>query len=616
MSIDCPKNIVTGNEYISLPEIRGADGAVESFSMLHMGLRGMILVRGGQDAPLFKPVVLDADGNEIAIVSMGWERELFWIPRFRAELAGGAGVLWGIILTPPGERGFGISLRLEAESEPGPETEAEGGRAFAFGIRGQVSGAFHRVNETKPLGRGFACSPSSWNGAFSIDLVSDLPVFSFAPVIEPGVKVSHKQKEDGSVSFSLEMPVSAGDSSDGGTVFWWGAGFEEVGAITAAKELSRKGWERVMAESRARLGGLARSVGDPLLDRILNMNLLFNYYFAAGLTIDTEEFVMVTSRSPRYYVSASYWDRDSLLWSFPSILAVDRERALEMLYYAFGRQIRNAGIHSRYIDGTVLEPGFELDELAAPLLALTDYAAAAGDWTIVLREPFASGIDRILKRAEEKRDVSTGLYETFLQPTDDPAGMLFLTYDNVLLWKAMTALGACYVKTDRKGRAAELGLNTEKLKRAVLDACIHETGGIRRFVWAVDGSGAFEMYDEPPGSLELLAWHGFITADDPVYLATVAYIRDPAYRFSFSGRKVDEIGCEHAPQPWILSLANSLLCGRSEKGRRILSSIPMDDGLACESVDPDTGELVTGAAFATCAGFLSFAMLEAFGDRQ
>jgi meiotically up-regulated gene 157 (Mug157) protein len=124
------------------------------------------------------------------------------------------------------------------------------------------------------------------------------------------------------------------------------------------------------------------------------------------------------------------------------------------------------------------------------------------------------------------------------------------------------------------------------------------------------------MYDEPPGSLELLAWHGFITADDPVYLATVAYIRDPAYRFSFSGRKVDEIGCEHAPQPWILSLANSLLCGRSEKGRRILSSIPMDDGLACESVDPDTGELVTGAAFATCAGFLSFAMLEAFGDRQ
>ncbi len=606
MSIDCPKNIVTGNEYISLPEIRGADGAVESFSMLHMGLRGMILVRGGQNTPLFKPVALDAEGNEIEIVSMVWEREMYWIPRFRAELAGGAGVLHGIILTPPGERGFGISLRLETE----------GGRVSAFGIRGRASGAFHRVNETKPLGRGFTSYSSSWNGAFSIDLVSDLPVFSFAPVIEPEVKADYTQGEDGSVSFSLEMPVSAGELFDGGTVFWWGAGFEEVGAITAAKELSRKGWERVMAETRARLGKLVRSTGDPLLDRTLNMNLLFNYFFAAGLTMDTEEFVMVTSRSPRYYVSASYWDRDSLLWSFPSILAVDRDRALEMLHYAFGRQIRNAGIHSRYIDGTVLEPGFELDELAAPLLALTDYSAAAGDRTIVLREPFASGIDRILKRAEEKLDISTGLYETFLQPTDDPAGMPFLTYDNVLLWKALTALAACYAGAGLKERAAELSLSAEKLKRAVLSACINETDGTRRFVWAVDGSGGFEMYDEPPGSLELLAWHGFIPADDPVYLATVAYIRDPAYRFSFSGRTVDEIGCEHAPHPWILSLANSLLCGRSDKGRRILSSIPMDDGLACESVDPDTGEVVTGAAFATCAGFLSFAMLEAFGGGE
>jgi hypothetical protein len=31
---------------------------------------------------------------------------------------------------------------------------------------------------------------------------------------------------------------------------------------------------------------------------------------------------------------------------------------------------RNFGVHTRYIDGTVLEPGFELDELAAPIIAL------------------------------------------------------------------------------------------------------------------------------------------------------------------------------------------------------------------------------------------------------
>ena len=36
--------------------------------------------------------------------------------------------------------------------------------------------------------------------------------------------------------------------------------------------------------------------------------------------------------------------------------------------------------------------------------------------------------------------------------------------------------------------------------------------------------------------------------------------------------------------------------------------IDMDNGIACESVDPVTGECRTGAAFATCAGFLCHGM--------
>jgi len=34
----------------------------------------------------------------------------------------------------------------------------------------------------------------------------------------------------------------------------------------------------------------------------------------------------------------------------------------------------------------------------------------------------------------------------------------------------------------------------------------------------------------------------------------------------------------------------------------------MDNGMACESVHEDTGECMTGAAFATCAGFLAFSL--------
>lgn len=112
---------------------------------------------------------------------------------------------------------------------------------------------------------------------------------------------------------------------------------------------------------------------------MMNENLFFSFFFASGRTLDTEELCLMTSRSPRYYVSAAYWDRDSLLWSFPAIVLTDAAYAREILMHVFTRQIRNVGQHSRYIDGTLLEPGFELDELCAPVLALEGYLVRTGD---------------------------------------------------------------------------------------------------------------------------------------------------------------------------------------------------------------------------------------------
>ena len=66
-----------------------------------------------------------------------------------------------------------------------------------------------------------------------------------------------------------------------------------------------------------------RTTGQPDLDALMNRNFLFTALYAWGRTIDTEQFVGVTSRSPRYYVSAAYWDRDAMLWS-PGLLDVDR----------------------------------------------------------------------------------------------------------------------------------------------------------------------------------------------------------------------------------------------------------------------------------------------------
>ena len=113
-----------------------------------------------------------------------------------------------------------------------------------------------------------------------------------------------------------------------------------------------------------------RTTGQTDLDVLMNRNLLFTAFYAWGKSIDTEQLVGVTSRSPRYYVSAAYWDRDAMLWSFPGLLDIDTDLARDALNYALTTQLRNAGIHSRFIDGIVLEEGFELDEAVAPIIAL------------------------------------------------------------------------------------------------------------------------------------------------------------------------------------------------------------------------------------------------------
>ena len=287
------------------------------------------------------------------------------------------------------------------------------------------------------------------------------------------------------------------------------------------------------------------------------------------------------------------------------MLDADAALAREMLGYVFGRQRRNIGVHSRFIDGTVLEPGFELDELMAPVLALERYVDATGDRSVLADPDVLRGIDGILKKLDAERAEGCELYETFLQPTDDERIYPYITYDNVLVWRALRALGRLFERPELTERA-------ERVRRAIYDNCIFDGA----FAWSVDLAGGHDVYDEPPGSLLLLPYYGFCAWDDPVYLKTAAMIRSPDYTYSFAGCEIAEIGCPHAPHPWLLSIGNSLLCGRSGEALEHLRRTRLDNGIACESVDEHTGECTTGEAFATCAGFICHALRRAIGGER
>lgn len=593
---------VTGNEYVSLPTIREEDGALESLSFLHMGAKGMIEMCGSPESPLLEPF-LQVNGVQMCLNDFRWQRIHHWIPLFEAKA--GKMEIEGIILAPIDERGFGYRLKV---------TNHGAASDIRLGLRGTWSETKHSINESKPIEAKKNLYPSGWNHCYVMDMRPALSLFAFAPIYTEDTSrcpiQSHFEKVGEDIRYCLELPTRLGEGETTELCIWFGLGFEEVAAATSAKELLRQGFQQELEKTIDWLAARERTTGDPAMDETMNVNLFFSFFFGGGKTLDTEEFVLVTSRSPRYYVSAAYWDRDSLLWSFPAILLADPETAAQMLHYVFTRQIRNVGIHSRFIDGTLLEPGFELDELCAPIIALFRYVEQTGDSRILQKQWIKDGVEQILKRLKTKRNQAVALYETFLQPTDDLRVYPYLTYDNVLVWYSLRKLAKYYPAY------AELEAEAELVRQAIFEHCIKEKDGKRMFAWSVDLAGNWDVYDEPPGSLLLLPHYGFCSMEDEIWQHTVEIIRRRDYPYSFADCPIAEIGCPHAPHPWVLSIANSLLSDRKESAREHLALCKLDNGIACESVDAYNGESTTGDAFATCAGFLAYAIDSAFNGRK
>jgi len=588
--------IPTGNEMISIPELGMSDGAIHDFTFLHMGFKGLIDVRGNESVPLIKPF-LAQDGKTVPFEIVNWSREGYWVPVYHARA--GMFDIKGIILTPVGERGFVYRIEIRNNSDTDQNID--------LGISGCWSETYHCVNEDKVIDAKKFVYRSSWNDNLIFDLRNGIGLFSFAPMTSLPAETAYDIR-DGEVNYRISCKITLPAGEEGYVDFYWGLGFEEVASATSAKEMLRKGFDPLYDETLRWLKKRSCHFRDEKINELYHINLFFNYFFATGKTLDTEELVLVTSRSPRYYVSAAYWDRDSLLWSFPAILQADPAYARDMLDYVFTRQIKNIGIHSRYIDETVLEPGFELDELCAPVMALYNYVKVSGDREYLTEHHIIKGIRRILEILGSKKHPEIDLYETFLQPTDDMHVYKYITYDNVLVWLVLNHIAELFRDIFQPAELSALKDAALKVREAIEKHCIKVHEGRKIYAWSVDLKGNYDVYDEPPGSLQLLAFLGFCDRGDEVFLNTVDVIRDRNYPYSFADSNFPETGCPHAPHPWVLSIANSLLYGRIDHCLDILKRIKMDNLVACESIDENTGECVTGAAFATCAGFLAYAI--------
>ena len=598
--------LATGNEWISLPDIRAADGALSTFNALSMRDRGLLQASGAGARAVLEPY-FQADGKPLALHELHWDLLAYWIPQAHQESDGLA-----LTLTYCAPNGYRAAfIRLTATNHRQVAVPVALGMRSSFGALSRVTYIPVVLRGERTIGAAPWVSPGEVYSYITSDTRFAWALVHPGSTATTGTPPTALAPEADAVHAVTLQP---GESTE--ALFVLAVGIEEFSAAHNARSLremlDRNGSESMIEQTAGWLQARARTTGRADLDTLMNRNFLFTAFYAWGRTIDTEQLVGVTSRSPRYYVSAGYWDRDAMLWSFPGLLDFDPQLARDSLDYALSVQLRNTGTHSRFIDGVVLEDGFQLDEAAAPVVAFGAYMRARNDQSFLLahREALYLLRDRLLGRYDEH----LGMYSSLQDSQDEFQKLPFLTYDNALVWRALTELAMLFKRLPDATSATDLQRRASQLHSAIMAHAIVSTapgasGPI--FAAATDGQ-EFVASDIPPGSLMKLPALGFIAEDDPLFVRTYEWLHSSNYKYSYADKPYGLPGSYRLPFTTSWVIADELLLKRShERALRLLLASPWDAGIISEGIDPATAQMdFAGRAFATAGGYVAHAICQ------
>lgn len=596
----------TGNQWISLPDIRASDGALNTFNVLSMHHRGLLEVSGEHGGPVLQPYFA-ANGKPLDFHDPSWELIAYWIPTAHLSVEGiDATLTW---CAPPDSRA--AFLRMTLTNRRSTPVEITLGVKAAFGAIDRVTYVPVELRGERTVGAAPWVEPAEVFSYITADT-------EFAwTLLHPGSKANITTPPTSAapaVDASQTKTLAPGETLE--SVFVLAVGIEEFSAAHNARalreQIDRNGAEAMLERTAAWLLARTRSTGRDDLDLLMNRNFLFTTLYAWGRTIDTEQLVGVTSRSPRYYVSAAYWDRDAMLWSFPGLLDTDPQMARDALEYALTTQLRNTGTHSRFIDGVVLEDGFQLDEAAAPILALDSYVERTNDAAFV--NAHQSALARLRDGVLNRFDSTTGLYSSLQDSQDEFQKLPFITYDNVLTWRALNGLADLYKRLNSPADSEEMGKRARSLHDAILAHCVSSSApGADGPIFASATDGKKYVFTEiPPGSLLKLPALGFLPETDPVFVRTYRWLHSRNYPYSYADQPYGLPGSYRLPFTTSWSIADELqLSSGRAKALKILRASDWDGGIITEGVDPASAKMdQAGRAFATAAGYVAHAICQ------
>jgi uncharacterized protein len=605
---------LTGNDYVSIPDIAAADGGLDGINVLHSGLAGLVEWMGdGNGTPLFRAVVRAGD-SWTPLSDLRWRRLDRWIPTFTAALPGDI-TLTGTVCAPAGyptARGFILRLEL-----------VHGGRApvdVAVGL--EICWAWS--NHWIATGRALAgANRMSFGAGGQVTLETDQgrgPALCILPghaadVELPGGRTIASGQKDAVVAENgtplrarLGVHVTLTPHRRTSVTFFIGAGRECDGAHAAARALRRAGPDALIRQARLELSHTLRAGQDHRWADTLNRNLLFNRFFAVGRAIDDDQLYVLRSRSTRCPAPAIFNEREALFWTLPALVLADPGLAREALFRALDTFSERCGEHQRYIDGGAYDSAFSLDQCLLYPWAIDHYMTAAGD-AAVIDEPLVQQV---------VAELDTGLYMRLhpehmlcsgdVLPSGDAADHPYQTLGNVMLHAFALTLPRLWPRNAGSGETPPRFEGTgPEIAAAVWQHCVTDVGGEHILTSSADLAGGAAIYDDPEASLSLLPFFGFCEPDDPVWMATMEFLRSRRYPLWRDGAVPGVSSRDARSRCRLAALVADALTNDPAILDRLLR-VKLPAGVAAAAYDCESGEAAE-PHHAALAGFLAWTLV-------
>lgn len=437
---------------------------------------------------------------------MVWERALAWLPTFTWTVD--QLTVRGTIFAPFGRDSdvAGAVYALSLENHGDRDLEATFVMDGVLGhrqLRVRTERAMDDAHEVREVEGDVILAGRAAPGLVALAIGAD---------VSGGVTISAGDAP----GYVIERSITAAAGGRAQLAFYLAAGPEPDGARASMAVLRRRGWKDLLRDTRDALQSLEQTTGQETLDRLINRNLLFAYFYGVGRALDDAHYYLVRSKTPWNGRGVTVRDWEALMWTLPAVQLCDAPLARELLLracelhgYAPGR-----GLH--YFDGTMFAPGFCLEGAGAYALAVDRYIRDTNDDHIV-EEPIVA--DTLYLSSDDlgaRRDRNVPLYTTEIVPGGEPASFPFTLHGNAVVAQALEVLRRTL--DEESARNVE---DPEAVRAALRRHFVADQGGKSVFASATDLAGHFAFADDAVGSAMWLPLYEAVERHDSTYRRTV-----------------------------------------------------------------------------------------------